>query len=64
MLYALMLDGRLQRVVDSPTDLGRMPVAQVKRMCQQLQVPARGVDLKLVQVVPIRPDDVVQWDLP
>lgn len=63
MLYALMLDGKLQRVVDSPTDLDRMPFADVKRMCQQLQVPARGVDSKLVQVVPIRPDDVVRWDV-
>lgn len=63
MLYALMLDGKLQRVVDSPTDLDRMPFADVRRMCQQLQVPARGVDLQLVQVVPIRPDDVVRWDV-
>jgi hypothetical protein len=63
MMYALIVDGRLERVVDSPTDLDRMPFANVKRMCQQLQVPARGVDLKPVLVVPIRPDDVVRWDL-
>lgn len=64
MLYALIADGQLQRVVDSPTDLDRMPFEQVKQMCQQLQVPTRGVDRKLVQVVPIRPAQIVRWDLP
>ncbi len=63
VFYALMLDGALAKVVDSPTDLDRMPVSLVKRMCQQLQVPWRGVDLKTVQVVPIRAEDVAHWDV-
>ena len=63
MLYAVMRDGQIQRVVDSATDLDRMPVEMVKRMCRQLQIPWRGVSGDVVRVEAIRPERVARWDV-
>jgi len=63
MLYALIVDSTIMAVVDSPTEIDRMPAPLVKRMCSELKVPWRGIDKRLVAVVPIRPDDIVRWDV-
>lgn len=63
MLYLLIRGGQVQRVVDSATDLDRMPVQQVKAMCRDLGVEWRGVDGELVRIHPVRPGDVVAWDV-
>lgn len=62
MLYAMLLAGQLQRVVDSATDLNRMPVDMVKMLCRDMRVPYRTVYGEVVQILPIRPRDVRAWE--
>ena len=50
MLYAVTCSGRLLKVVDSPTDLDRMPPDLVKRMCRDLKLPWRDVSGQTVKV--------------
>lgn len=63
MLYILLVDGDVQRVVDSATELDRLPANLTKAMCKALQVPWRGVDGELVRVVPVRAQEVRRWDV-
>lgn len=63
MLYLLIVDGGVAKVVDSPTDLDRLPFEDVKRMCRALKVPVVGSDGRQVRVQAIRPESIVAWDV-
>jgi len=63
MLYAILIDGAIARVVDSPTDLDRLPRGHVERMCRDLGIPWRTASGDAPRVAAIRPSLVVRWDV-
>lgn len=63
MLYILLVDGDVRRVVDSATELDRLPADLTRAMCRDMKVPWRGVNGELVRVVPARANEVKRWDV-
>ncbi len=63
MLYLIIVDGEVARLVDSATELDRLPAPVAQRMCKELKVPWRGLDGRTVVVQAIRPMDVRAWDV-
>ena len=64
MLYILTRNGNVVKIVDSPTDLDRMPEDYLRRMCRDLRIQWQDSDGRQIRVLPIRPKDIKPWDVP